>query len=225
MKDNRVIIAFSGGCFSGKTSTILKLKEKLGDECVVLDEIIRKIYNDSENFSITKLRENPEEYFKLQIKIIKEKIKSEIDSSLNEEFKDKFILVDRALTDSFFYLTYYVDKSSLSKESKEIYNNFVKDLVDYIEQSSYLYDFVFEFSPIENKINTDNFRPFDIDSSKNIEHFFISIYNKNFYSKRNNLIKIDLNLNNSFEQQLLGGISFPPNLHYEKFNKICKLFS
>lgn len=226
IKDNKVIIAFSGGCFSGKTSTIMKIKEKLGDECIVLDEIIRKIYKNDENFSISKIRKNPEEYLELQSKIINEKIKSEINAFLSKDFNDKIILVDRALTDSFFYLTYYVDKSSFSDEIKEKYNIFLKNMIGYIENSSSIYDYVLEFSPIQNKKNEDNFRPSDIDSSKDIEHFFISLYNQKFYgNSKAKLIKIDLNENKTFENQLLENIKFPSNLYFKKFNNICKIFS
>ena len=62
------VIAFSGGCFSGKTTTMKFVKEQLisaGYKVTVLDEIIRTVTDKP----IDEIRKNPSAYLDLQKKI------------------------------------------------------------------------------------------------------------------------------------------------------------
>ena len=58
------VIAFSGGCFSGKTSAIQLVKDDFiakGLTCVVIEELIR----DYKIKSIDDLRSDPNAYFEI----------------------------------------------------------------------------------------------------------------------------------------------------------------
>jgi len=185
-----MIIAFSGGCFSGKTSTINLYKNLLGDRAITLDELVR----GKKIISIDDIRKDPIKYLDFQEEIITQKIEQEKYAFSNS--KDKIVLVDRALSDSLFYLTFYVNKD------KNLQGNFwtkYSSLIDRVKKSTQyafenIYDYVLEFSPIEAKCNDEVFRPHFIDVQKYIEYDMISTYNQAF-SKPNQLIKLNLNKN------------------------------
>ena len=71
------IIAFSGGCCSGKTTTLQALAKELeahGRKVVILHENIRVFIDALGLKSIDEARENPETYLRIQNKAIREKI-------------------------------------------------------------------------------------------------------------------------------------------------------
>lgn len=191
-------IVFSGGCFSGKTTTIKSIKKfaenEMDCEVVILNEAIRTATDKS----IDEVRKNPSEYLKLQEKIICTKISQE-EKIFNSGDGDCLYLIDRAITDSLFYLQNYVDKSRLSDEDMLLYCKLHKKVIEHAEKAfKHGYFLVLEFEPIENRKNNDSFRPKLIDSTKYYEHDAISILNSAFMSKRSQdlpggLIKIDLN--------------------------------
>lgn len=174
------VIAFSGGCFSGKTTTMNKVKaylEDAGYKVVVLGELIRTATDKP----IDEIRKDPTAYLRLQEKIIRSKIEQE--NKALEDKSDTVYIADRAITDSLFYLQNYVDKSSLSDEDMIAYCKLHKEVIEHankvfgINESKYFV--VLEFSPINGESN-DQFRPKHIDCSKEYEHDAICVLNNSF---------------------------------------------
>lgn len=182
------VIAFSGGCFSGKTTTMNDVKtylEDAGYKVVVLGELIRTATNKP----IDAIRKDPTAYLRLQENIIRSKIEQE--NKALEDDSSTVYLVDRAITDSLFYLQNYVDKSSLSDEDMAAYCKLHKEVIMHIDILSKANNFiVIEFSPLIGK-SDDIFRPKHIEYSKEYEHDAISILNNQF--TYNHLIKVNLN--------------------------------
>lgn len=184
------VIAFSGGCFSGKTTTMNKVKvylEDAGYKVVVLGELIRTATNKP----IDVIRKDPIAYLHLQEKIIRSKIEQE--NKALEDNSDTIYLADRAITDSLFYLQNYVDKSNLSYKDIIAYCKLHKEVIEHankvfgIKEPKYF--MVLEFSPIIGKSN-DKFRPKHIDYSKKYEHDAICILNNSFATQ---IIRVNLN--------------------------------
>lgn len=172
------VIAFSGGCFSGKTTAMQAVKKSLEDagyKVTVLDELIRTVID----IPIDVIRSNSSGYLEIQDKIIRGKIAQEIKAF--EDKSDTIYLVDRAITDSLFYLQNYVDKNSLPSYKMKIFCNLHKDVVQHAKYafSNDGYFAVVEFKPLCGE-NTDKFRPKHIDYSKEFEHDAIHILNLSF---------------------------------------------
>lgn len=182
------VIAFSGGCFSGKTTTMNEVKaylEDAGYKVVVLGELIRTTTNKP----IDVIRKDPTAYLRLQENIIRSKIEQE--NKALEDYSNTVYLADRAITDSLFYLQNYVDKSSLSDEDMVAYCKLHKEVIMHIDILSKANNFiVIEFSPLIGK-SDDIFRPKHIEYSKEYEHDAISILNNQFAAHR--IIKFNLN--------------------------------
>ena len=172
------VIAFSGGCFSGKTTTMKIVKEQLesaGYKVTVLDEIIRTVTDEP----IDKIRKNPSAYLDLQEKIITAKIEQELKAF--EEDSNTIYLADRAITDSLFYLQNYVDKSNLTPDETTRFCALHKYIVRHakIAFGEFGYYTVIEFKPLNGK-NADKYRPDVIDVSKVYEYDAISLLNQAF---------------------------------------------
>ena len=182
------VIAFSGSCFSGKTTTMNEVKaylEDAGYKVVVLGELIRTATSKP----IDVIRKDPTAYLRLQEKIIRSKIEQE--NKALEDDSNTVYLADRAITDSLFYLQNYVDKSGLSDEDMVAYCKLHKEVIEHIDILSKANNFiVIEFSPLMGK-SDDIFRPKHIEYSKEYEHDAISILNNRF--TYNHLIKVNLN--------------------------------
>lgn len=165
------IIAFSGGCHSGKTTTLKELKHVLcilGYKVIVLDEIIR----GHSIKSIDDIRKNAPEYLKLQDTIIREKMDAELKAASLTDVD--FVLIDRSVCDSLFYLTFYVDKSQLSEEQLLLYAKLFADVDCHIKYAvENIYDFIFEFEPIKPKNVDDKFRPSKLNVLQDVEHIMI----------------------------------------------------
>lgn len=172
------VIAFSGGCFSGKTTTMKIVKEQLesaGYKVTVLDEIIRTVTDEP----IDKIRKNPSSYLALQEKIITAKIEQELKAF--EEDSNTIYLADRAITDSLFYLQNYVDKSNLTPSEIERFCKLHHTTVRHARKAvGNCYFAIIEFRPLIG-INTDTFRPKNIDFSKEYEYEAIHTLNKSFW--------------------------------------------
>lgn len=170
MTKNNTIIAVSGASHSGKTTFIKNIHEKYKEHIVVIDENIRNF-----NLNIDEIRKNPIEYLNLEIDIISEKIINE--GKYNLDNKNKIILLDRSLVDSYFYYTFYMDKNNLPKDVKEKYNKFLTHLkTEMYYNVNNLYDYIFMFEPITNITRKDEYTVNDIENVQDNEYFFI----KNF---------------------------------------------
>lgn len=178
------IVAFSGGCFSGKTTTINKVAEKLrqlGYTVYILNENIRDKNAFRKAGNIDNIRQDPNSYLLLQKEIIREKIENE-NEILGAKYTTKtIILVDRALTDSLFYLSCYVDKANLTLENKKIFRHLFS-YVYMILLLSKRYDKVLEFRPIKIE-NIDKYRPKDLEQLHYFEYEIIHCFNNNFFDK------------------------------------------
>lgn len=189
-------IIFTGGCHSGKTTSmqiIKKILEKQGKKVIIFSEIIR-----SHNIgSIDEIRADANKYMDLQYKIISEKIDMELsltttsyDNDLNRY--NTVVLVDRAITDSLFYLTFYTNKNGFNDESTEKFFVTYNRIQNHLKNIHNVYNYVFEFKPLENINEEDSFRPKSLDKMKDIEYNIIHMYNK-FYFNFSGYKEIDLN--------------------------------
>lgn len=150
--NNNLIIALSGASHSGKTAFMEKMKEKYPHDVVLLDEEIR----DLDIGNIDEIRKDPIKYFELELKIIKAKMEAE--ANINENYKEKVILVDRSLVDSYFYYTFYIDKSNLPEEYQIKYHNFMNELYSIMkDHMKDLYDIVYFFKPITELTRKDDY--------------------------------------------------------------------
>lgn len=197
-----IVIAFSGGCFSGKTTTMEKLKESLekrGRKVAMLSELVREHKIES----IDKLRQDPSEYLKFQQDIILEKIDAELNCT---KLDADVVLVDRAITDSLFYLMFYVDKSRLSFDDIAIFYGLQNRTRMHMKQAfEQIYNLVIEFSPINAVCDDKVFRPKKIGALKYIEYDIISMLNDYAnHGRCGTLLSWDLNENSS--DDLIGGI-------------------
>ena len=192
-----IYIVFTGGCHSGKTTSIhiiKKILEKRGKRVYIFSEIIRN-HNIG---SIDEIRSDANKYMDLQNQIINEKIDMELSLSESnyEEDINRYncvVLVDRAITDSLFYLTFYTDKNGFNDESKKNFINTYNRIQNHLKNINNIYDYVFEFKPIQNIIENDNFRPKELDKMKEIEYNMIHLYNQVYFGKYSKYKEIDLN--------------------------------
>ncbi len=171
------VIAFSGGCHSGKTTTMNKIAEHLkaqGYSVKVINELMR----EKIHVSIDELRKSPHLYLEVQESIISKKIDQEC-AAFNDK-SNTIYLVDRAITDSIFYLDNYVDKSNLT--DAEIIRLCNLDFVarqHAMDAFNYGYDMVITFEPFdiigEQK---DAFRPKQLNALKDYEYQGISTLNR-----------------------------------------------
>lgn len=199
-------IAFSGGCFSGKTSTMEALKfilEKEGYNVVIISEAMRETEAAKSGMSIDAIRQDANLYFKLQKEIIRKKINQEFEAFNGEP--NTIYLFDRAITDSLFYYEFYVDKSKL--DNKEEYFKFHKYLLDKVSSTLNQVDLLIEFKPLNNRdINADKMRPAYLSSASYSEFACIFILNNNYRRKLDRKLgyyMVDLNdkyYNNCVEQ-------------------------
>lgn len=170
------VIAFSGGCHSGKTTAINKIAEALearGHKVVKLTELMREVTNKP----IDELRKNPHEYLEVQEQIVSAKINQECDA-FNDSSRTIY-LVDRAITDSIFYLENYVDKSGLNTaETMRLCNlNFVarQHAMDAFNRG---YDMLLQFEPLDIVDSSDTYRPYELEYLKDYEYQGISTLNR-----------------------------------------------
>lgn len=170
------VIVFSGGCHSGKTTTMNEIKKALearGYNVIKLNELIREVISGP----IDELRKNPHTYLEVQEQIISAKINQECNA-----FNDKsrtIYLVDRAITDSLFYLENYVDKSKLN--TAEIIRLCNLDFVarqHAMDAFNKGYDMLLQFEPMDIVDNSDTYRPQELEWLKDYEYQGISTLNR-----------------------------------------------
>ena len=193
-------IAFSGGCFSGKTSTMEALKsilEKEGYKVVIVSEAMRETEVAKSGMSIDAIRQDANLYFKLQKEIIRKKINQEFEAFNGEP--NTIYLFDRAITDSLFYYEFYVDKSKL--DNKKDYFGFHKYLISKASLMLNKIDLLIEFKPLKNcNVNDDKMRPAYLEDASYSE--YTCIHRLNYTYRRINsglgykLGFMSINLNN-----------------------------
>jgi uracil-DNA glycosylase family 4 len=172
-----MILYLVGGCHSGKSTFAAKLKSWFKDYVVSFDEEIRK----TTDLSIDDLRKDAQKYFSIQLDIIKKKIDQEalaIAEDRINPYKNLYIF-DRSLADSYFYYTFYVDKSQLSEEQSNEYDAFLKVLRETMPKHiGYENAKIFYFEPLSCEDNTDKMRPKTLCSRQSIESMMIYDYLK-----------------------------------------------
>jgi len=210
MGKNKTTIVFSGGCFSGKTTSIDSIYANYDGKCTILSEFIR----DENYVSIDNIRANPHEYLQLQKKVIKKKIDQEL--SIANILDDTVVLIDRSIADSIFYLTFYVDKHALSSDDL----NDLYDLYKYASahaQFMYkrVYSYVLLFKPLVLLCNDAKFRPESINSvSKYLEYDLIKASNLTYTHE---LIDVDLNKTPTLFSDKQSCNNFINSLKYGRF--------
>jgi predicted ATPase len=138
--------------------------------------------------SIDVIRNSAQNYFKLQQKVIIEKIHLEDDAQKKHD--GKLILVDRSLADSLFYTTFYIDIKSLTENQKVEYVDFVKHITD-VAKARKRYDIVFMMQPLPITIK-DPMRPNDLAVTQTIEHQLIETLNIGLFTGLSKLTKVDV---------------------------------
>lgn len=186
-----IFIPFSGACLSGKTTTMLLLKdnlEKKGYSVRIIKEPIRDIL-DYLNLTIDDLRSDFSTFIKVQKEVIINRKTFEIDMS--SDYAEDFVFIDRSASDSFFYVTYYPNKQNLSDEDLKSYEELLNSTIDYVKESSY--DLLLNFKPLKSILEVDinEYRPQNISQTKQIEYEMITFYNKMFF--KNLCLEVDLN--------------------------------
>ena len=178
-----VTFAFSGPCNAGKTTLMQKIKANFGDRVHIVGECIRDKIT-----SIDVVRNSTQNYFKLQQKVIMEKIKQEDDAQATK--KGQLILVDRSLADSLFYTTFYIDIKDLADNQKVEYAKFVKTITE-TAKARKRYDMVFMMQPLPITVK-DPMRPTDLVVTQTIEHQIIEILNIGLFTGLSKLTKVDV---------------------------------
>lgn len=122
----RQMIAFSGGCHSGKTTLMRAMADRLrdmGKDVLVFKE---NAHNYLEKGGIDELRANPSKYLDFQEVVVNERINFE-KQWLNNQIADddQIVLVDRPISDSLAYIFMYINVDSLSDEDKRRYRDLV----------------------------------------------------------------------------------------------------
>jgi predicted ATPase len=178
-----VTFAFSGPCNAGKTTLMHKIKAKFGGRVHIVGECIRDKIT-----SIDVVRNSTQNYFKLQQRVVMEKIKQEDDALATK--KGQLILVDRSLADSLFYTTFYIDIKDLADNQKVEYAKFVKTITE-TAKAKKRYDMVFMMQPLPITVK-DPMRPTDLIVTQTIEHQLIEILNIGLFTGFSKLTKVDV---------------------------------
>ena len=164
------VFAFSGGCYSGKTTSMLEVKDILeskGYTVKILGERIR----ERATKPIDEIRQNPSEYFKLQKKVITGKIHDE--RKAFADTSDTIYLVDRALSDSLFYLQTYTDFTDFSATQLSDYTRFYAYTYRNALYSFKHYSKLIMFKPITDVKTEDSMRPKHVGIVNNVEYLGI----------------------------------------------------
>lgn len=194
-----IVIAFSGGCFSGKTTTMEKLKdtlEKKGCRVIMLSELVREHKIES----IDELRRDYKKYLAFQEEVIHGKILAECHLLSDEYNSNDIVLVDRAITDSLFYLLFYVDKSKFEFDDiSKFYDIQTRTMAHVKYAFDRIYDLVIEFEPISKPCEDTVYRPKQVGALKYVEATTISMLNEYAnHGTLGKLIRWDLNMSSEF---------------------------
>ena len=200
---NNIILAISGAAHSGKTTAIEQLVKDLGEDRVVHNtEIIR-----DKKINIDEIRKDPIKYLDFEIEVIGEKILQE--EKANEENEGKIIFFDRSLIDSYFYFTFYLDKSSFDEINLKKYHEFLGVLTSKINiHIKELYNMIFIFEPIKKQSRFDEYTQKHLGITQENENVFITNMTYGFAHMQNHhgcTAKI-MNINIQSDYNILYGI-------------------
>ena len=202
------VIVFTGGCFSGKTTTMEKMKDIFTKQLEIKTEILKEpIRNYPGADNIDELRKDPSKYLEMQETTTYDRYTNLIWAVHKHKNDEIVFLVDRALSDVMFYSTYYLKKEDLSTANNEqfIYEKFLKNVENYAEYcGKEIYDYILEFHPLDfdvQKSEDAKFRPEKINELKWIEHEHIKEWNEKLFKDKaqidwtcyNHMFDIDLN--------------------------------
>jgi hypothetical protein len=112
------------------------------------------------------LRQDAIAYLSLQLDCIPAKIKQENEACLLNP--DKLVLVDRSLIDSWFYLTFYLDKAHLTRHHLEAYHSLATLVVDSLP-NRYRALVLMAPRPITQDVLNDPWRPQNLDLVQKLE--------------------------------------------------------
>ena len=171
-----ILLAFSGACNSGKTTSIKLVAEALQkSKCNV--KIVHELIRTYTTEPIDEVRKDANKYLDLQIKIISEKIKQE--AYTFEDKSNTVYLIDRALTDSLVYFENYIDKGQLDSEHTKKFYDFHK-YVDTLLKTRKRYNRIFCFSPLPITAK-DKYRQDSLYLSQHYEHSCIERLNTLYF--------------------------------------------
>lgn len=176
------VVAFSGGCCSGKTTMLNALKEQLEKEGhkVLTFKADSHAYLAERNTTIDAIRRRAFDYLRFQEWICHEQANFENQILQGHYNEYDVILLDRSLFDCIFYTKYYID---LGSPSLEVGNGFERyyDLQLYLDKHANkaverIYDLILIFDALkEPKGNTETYtRPASLKVLKYIESFGIA---------------------------------------------------
>lgn len=176
------VVAFSGGCCSGKTTTLNALKEQLENEGkkVLVFKADSHAYLAERNTTIDAIRRRALDYLRFQEWICHEQANFENQILQDRYYDYDVILLDRSLFDCVFYTQYYIDLGNESLQLGMGLNRYY-DLQLYLDKYlakavERVYSLVLFFEPItkpEGDTSTYT-RPVGLDMLKYIESFGIS---------------------------------------------------
>lgn len=171
------VVAFSGGCCSGKTTTLNALKEQLEKEGkkVLVFKADSHAYLAERNTTIDAIRRRALDYLRFQEWICHEQANFENQILQDRYYDYDVILLDRSLFDCLFYTQYYIDLGNESLQLGMGLNRYY-DLQLYLDKYltkavQRIYDMVLFFEPItkpEGATSTYS-RPVGLDMLKYIE--------------------------------------------------------
>jgi|WetSurMetagenome_2_1015567.scaffolds.fasta_scaffold04723_2 hypothetical protein len=201
------VIVLSGACYSGKTTamnTIKKYLEDKGKKVIISDEYIRHIHDIK---SIDELRQHPSAYLNIQVLIAQQKIKTE--RELFEQYKHKddvYIICDRSILDSIYYLCFYLDKSQLTTSEIACLGLLLSTLLETTEEFyTKYYDVTLLFKPIiACSNNKDSMRPKDLIYVQQNEYRLIKLLYLGYcfgIGNKTRFVEFDYNLHT--DEQLL----------------------
>ena len=106
---------------------------------------------------------------------------------------NSIVLIDRAITDSLFYLSFYTHNDNISNESKDKLFQTFRNVKEHLSKVNGLYNYILEFKPLKNIYEKDKYRPNDLIEIKDIEYDMIHFLNEGIFKNHPNYQHIDLN--------------------------------
>lgn len=176
------VVAFSGGCCSGKTTTLNAIKEQLEKEGkkVLVFKADSHAYLAERNTTIDAIRRRALDYLRFQEWICHEQANFENQILQDRYYDYDVILLDRSLFDCLFYTQYYIDVGNESLQLGMGLNRYY-DLQLYLDKYltkavNRIYDLILYFKPIDKpEGETESYtRPIGLSTLKYIEGFGIS---------------------------------------------------
>lgn len=171
------VVAFSGGCCSGKTTTLNALKGQLEKEGkkVLVFKADSHAYLAERNTTIDAIRRRALDYLRFQEWICHEQANFENQILQDRYYEYDVILLDRSLFDCLFYTQYYIDLGNESLQLGMGFNRYY-DLQLYLDKYltkaiQRIYDMVLFFEPIVAPEGDTSMysRPVGLDMLKYIE--------------------------------------------------------